>query len=60
MIAIHHIVSPELGGHAKLLRRHPKEQAFTFVFGDVEPPRPPARPGYGEDLFGISPRLSRH
>jgi len=59
MIAIHHIVIPELGGFAKLLSRHPKEQPFTFVFGDVEPPRPPARRGFGEDLFGISPRLSR-
>jgi hypothetical protein len=60
MIAIHHIVSQELGGRVKLLRRHPKEQAFTFVFGDVEPPRLPGWPGRGEGPFGTSPRLSRH
>jgi hypothetical protein len=60
MIAIDHIVGSELGDRLILLRRNPEEQAFTFVFGDVEPPRLPHRHGFGVDAFGTSPKLSRH
>jgi hypothetical protein len=52
MIVIGHIVNSELGDRIKLLRRRPKEQAFTFVFGDVEPPRQPCWHGFGVDAFG--------